>query len=110
MIRRPPRSTLFPYTTLFRSVSGGRPQNGREHEPHGGRGERHAEHQLDHHCGSRSTSWRRRSSSSGDAAGGGRGERGATATGAAVEAARVQRRSATTRTAAAVSNAADGTK
>src|SRR2546430_12936952 len=24
MIRRPPRSTLFPYTTLFRSVSGDR--------------------------------------------------------------------------------------
>src|SRR2546430_11056018 len=24
MIRRPPRSTLFPYTTLFRSVDGGR--------------------------------------------------------------------------------------
>src|SRR2546428_7989576 len=24
MIRRPPRSTLFPYTTLFRSVSGSR--------------------------------------------------------------------------------------
>src|SRR2546422_10694905 len=24
MIRRPPRSTLFPYTTLFRSVLGGR--------------------------------------------------------------------------------------
>src|SRR3712207_8653370 len=24
MIRRPPRSTLFPYTTLFRSVCGGR--------------------------------------------------------------------------------------
>src|SRR2546430_6902911 len=24
MIRRPPRSTLFPYTTLFRSLSGGR--------------------------------------------------------------------------------------
>src|SRR3712207_9084154 len=23
MLRRPPRSTLFPYTTLFRSVSGG---------------------------------------------------------------------------------------
>src|SRR3712207_8389277 len=23
MIRRPPRSTLFPYTTLFRSTSGG---------------------------------------------------------------------------------------
>src|SRR5258708_30293484 len=25
MIRRPPRSTLFPYTTLFRSVQGVRP-------------------------------------------------------------------------------------
>src|SRR5690348_17634281 len=25
MIRRPPRSTLFPYTTLFRSWPGGRP-------------------------------------------------------------------------------------
>src|SRR3712207_7161126 len=25
MIRRPPRSTLFPYTTLFRSVAGRRP-------------------------------------------------------------------------------------
>src|SRR2546429_1106402 len=25
MIRRPPRSTLFPYTTLFRSYLGGRP-------------------------------------------------------------------------------------
>src|SRR5256885_11290220 len=25
MIRRPPRSTLFPYTTLFRSASTGRP-------------------------------------------------------------------------------------
>src|SRR2546429_4057186 len=25
MIRRPPRSTLFPYTTLFRSFSGVRP-------------------------------------------------------------------------------------
>src|SRR2546427_6692141 len=26
MIRRPPRSTLFPYTTLFRSVAGYRPK------------------------------------------------------------------------------------
>src|SRR5438046_8023168 len=26
MIRRPPRSTLFPYTTLFRSVDGQAPQ------------------------------------------------------------------------------------
>src|SRR2546429_4862177 len=25
MIRRPPRSTLFPYTTLFRSLQGSRP-------------------------------------------------------------------------------------
>src|SRR2546421_2734385 len=25
MIRRPPRSTLFPYTTLFRSFASGRP-------------------------------------------------------------------------------------
>src|SRR2546428_2300892 len=36
MIRRPPRSTLFPYTTLFRSTSGGRfPDDGlvRRHGP-----------------------------------------------------------------------------
>src|SRR3712207_7833401 len=32
MIRRPPRSTLFPYTTLFRSV---------QHAPGGGRVERY---------------------------------------------------------------------
>src|SRR2546430_12169878 len=35
MIRRPPRSTLFPYTTLFRSRVSGRPAEqdlaGREH-------------------------------------------------------------------------------
>src|SRR2546430_11658001 len=29
MIRRPPRSTLFPYTTLFRSRSGGEPVKNR---------------------------------------------------------------------------------
>src|SRR2546425_5623748 len=29
MIRRPPRSTLFPYTTLFRSSSSARPAVGR---------------------------------------------------------------------------------
>src|SRR5689334_23937320 len=29
MIRRPPRSTLFPYTTLFRSRAGGGGQAGR---------------------------------------------------------------------------------
>src|SRR2546422_8246695 len=28
MIRRPPRSTLFPYTTLFRSSLGRRPRRG----------------------------------------------------------------------------------
>src|SRR5256886_8328478 len=28
MIRRPPRSTLFPYTTLFRSQVGGVPRQG----------------------------------------------------------------------------------
>src|SRR3712207_9091645 len=28
MIRRPPRSTLFPYTTLFRSVGGTQPEAG----------------------------------------------------------------------------------
>src|SRR2546427_7867062 len=33
MIRRPPRSTLFPYTTLFRS--GGSPRPAKETEPEG---------------------------------------------------------------------------
>src|SRR5205809_5769550 len=28
MLRRPPRSTLFPYTTLFRSSAGRRPPSG----------------------------------------------------------------------------------
>src|SRR3712207_8982953 len=28
MIRRPPRSTLFPYTTLFRSLTGGGDERG----------------------------------------------------------------------------------
>src|SRR3712207_7000293 len=43
MIRRPPRSTLFPYTTLFRSrsdslriVGAGRLRGGRGSGPHGG--------------------------------------------------------------------------
>src|SRR2546430_12337567 len=46
MIRRPPRSTLFPYTTLFRSPTGGRHAtrlpSGRRHfrMPQGGRPER----------------------------------------------------------------------
>src|SRR2546430_3721830 len=40
MIRRPPRSTLFPYTTLFRSRfggKGGRPQLGRDRVQFAGR-------------------------------------------------------------------------
>src|SRR3712207_6897276 len=32
MIRRPPRSTLFPYTTLFRSVGGGHLCGGKRQE------------------------------------------------------------------------------
>src|SRR5256886_10631962 len=31
MIRRPPRSTLFPYTTLFRSLAGATPAQVRGH-------------------------------------------------------------------------------
>src|SRR5258708_21530418 len=41
MIRRPPRSTLFPYTTLFRSQahrSSGRPASGIDDPRAGGRG------------------------------------------------------------------------
>src|SRR5256885_8434783 len=39
MIRRPPRSTLFPYTTLFRSFEVGVDRHGdvREQRPRGGR-------------------------------------------------------------------------
>src|SRR2546422_2389969 len=48
MIRRPPRSTLFPYTTLFRSdaevsLSGARPAVDRfDHQPAGRRAARRA--------------------------------------------------------------------
>src|SRR2546430_17588408 len=35
MIRRPPRSTLFPYTTLFRSLSGAAPARPRGRTPLG---------------------------------------------------------------------------
>src|SRR2546430_10838163 len=49
MIRRPPRSTLFPYTTLFRSqrigspwsVRHARPYDVRRDKPCGGRSEEH---------------------------------------------------------------------
>src|SRR3712207_6942906 len=42
MIRRPPRSTLFPYTTLFRSLGGGGPplRRGLREAPGGGRVDR----------------------------------------------------------------------
>src|SRR3712207_7857241 len=50
MIRRPPRSTLFPYTTLFRSAGGGEPAEevvglgcDRERTP-----QQHAEQRDDH--------------------------------------------------------------
>src|SRR5258707_11829976 len=35
MIRRPPRSTLFPYTTLFRSRQEPGARDGRAHQDHG---------------------------------------------------------------------------
>src|SRR3712207_8886831 len=38
MIRRPPRSTLFPYTTLFRSVAGNAKRFGRQPSPEHRRG------------------------------------------------------------------------
>src|SRR2546430_9978363 len=41
MIRRPPRSTLFPYTTLFRS------RRGPDHERGGRRGARKVRHRAD---------------------------------------------------------------
>src|SRR3712207_8397202 len=54
MIRRPPRSTLFPYTTLFRSVGRERPVGGQVLAPGrgraavhgGGRGEHKALHAV----------------------------------------------------------------
>src|SRR3712207_7547981 len=39
MIRRPPRSTLFPYTTLFRSQGGGPARRGGARLQHRGRPE-----------------------------------------------------------------------
>src|SRR2546430_6955574 len=41
MIRRPPRSTLFPYTTLFRSVKGGHPDRARSALQRGGEASGH---------------------------------------------------------------------
>src|SRR2546422_5336616 len=45
MIRRPPRSTLFPYTTLFRSASAGGAIAGPQHPAGGKRKEQHEPHQ-----------------------------------------------------------------
>src|SRR2546430_12379075 len=52
MIRRPPRSTLFPYTTLFRSVLAQGPCSGEDpHRLHGGRATHVADdHQCLSHC------------------------------------------------------------
>src|SRR2546422_6128123 len=47
MIRRPPRSTLFPYTTLFRSRPG---VAGRDGAAHGGLRHRDLLHELDRRC------------------------------------------------------------
>src|SRR5256885_4370703 len=54
MIRRPPRSTLFPYTTLFRSSSAGRGPDQRERDaagahrdPLGGRARGHEQRYCD---------------------------------------------------------------
>src|SRR3712207_7680226 len=54
MIRRPPRSTLFPYTTLFRSDRG-RVDEDRGGEAGGkaGRGDRRLEPARDHEMGRR---------------------------------------------------------
>src|SRR3712207_8511205 len=41
MIRRPPRSTLFPYTTLFRSPGAQASEDGAAHERVDGQGEEH---------------------------------------------------------------------
>src|SRR3712207_6948233 len=41
MIRRPPRSTLFPYTTLFRSPGGAHPSDG---ATEGGAADFHGDH------------------------------------------------------------------
>src|SRR3972149_7663898 len=44
MIRRPPRSTLFPYTTLFRSIVLGGRVGGSDGESDGGWSQRSEEH------------------------------------------------------------------
>src|SRR5258707_5673562 len=46
MIRRPPRSTLFPYTTLFRSRPGRRPRRSTAQAGPGHRGDRPGRHRA----------------------------------------------------------------
>src|SRR5690349_22211920 len=48
MLRRPPRSTLFPYTTLFRSCAGGAGDGLLECAHH--RASHSAEHAVVRHC------------------------------------------------------------
>src|SRR5437762_8210977 len=57
MIRRPPRSTLFPYTTLFRSC-GGEEEGSGECEGEGGQPTAHdqSSRQNENGCGKRSES------------------------------------------------------
>src|SRR2546425_6429309 len=45
MIRRPPRSTLFPYTTLFRSLGDARREDVQGHGPRGA--QRRADHRAE---------------------------------------------------------------
>src|SRR5438132_4589753 len=70
MTRRPPRSTLFPYTTLFRSVVGGRAVCGGHDPPGGGRSRRRVESARD--CASVSPRGRLRRARQRPAAAGGR--------------------------------------
>src|SRR5256885_4495733 len=51
MIRRPPRSTLFPYTTLFRSLLADAPENQPLRRPPAGAGRRYHGRLLDAQAG-----------------------------------------------------------
>src|SRR2546430_8561775 len=51
MIRRPPRSTLFPYTTLFRSRLGAATRSPASGAVHRGQGGRRAAHTARAQCG-----------------------------------------------------------
>src|SRR2546421_2015377 len=53
MIRRPPRSTLFPYTTLFRSVVALERRGPQPRARRGARGDRLAQPHLGRHGGER---------------------------------------------------------